>query len=140
MTHLQRTNSELRINSEILEIINRIDNRNKPLVNLIPITIMKKQKSCFCFCQSSSIDEHVYCPICFESIPNRNIFITSCNHTFCISCVTEYINHQTLLPTFKNLICPYCRQEITEFKINDKKHVRILQYATINSINKKIKK
>lgn len=137
MIHLQRTNSELRINSEILDIINRIDNRNKPLVKFIPITIMKKQKSCFCFCQSSSIDEHVSCPICLDSIPNCNIFITSCNHTFCVSCVTEYINNQTILPTFKNLICPYCRQEITEFKINDKKHVRILQYATINSINKK---
>ena len=47
MNHLQRTNSELRINSEILEIINRIERRNKPLVKLIPITIMKKKKSFF---------------------------------------------------------------------------------------------
>jgi hypothetical protein len=135
MTHLQRTNTENRINSELLEII--ANHKNTPLLKLIPITIMKQNKSsCFCFCQSSS-DEHVSCPICFESIPNQNIFITSCNHTFCVSCISEYIKYQKKIPSFKQLSCPLCKQEITEFKINNKKHIRILQLATLPSINKK---
>jgi hypothetical protein len=136
MTHLQRTNSENRINHELLDII--ANHKNQPILKLIPITIIKKKKSssCFCFCQSS-IDEDVSCPICFESIPNQNIFITSCNHTFCISCITEYIKYQKNSPSLKHLTCPLCRQEINEFKINNKKHIRILQLATLNSINRK---
>jgi hypothetical protein len=130
MTHLQRTNS---LNSELLQII--ANHKNTPLLKFIPITIMKKNKSCFCFCQSSS-DEHVSCPICIESIPNQNIFITSCNHTFCVSCIIEYIKYQKKIPSFKQLSCPLCRQEITEFKINHKKHIRLLQFATLSSFVK----
>ena len=105
MTHLQRTNSELRINSEILEIINRIERRNKPLVKLIPITIMKKKKSCFCFCRSSSIDETVSCPVCLE---NKNIIILNCNHKICNECwyiITEKGNDDY---NYKS-VCPLCR-------------------------------
>lgn len=41
------------------------------------------------------------CPICYESIPNENVFITPCNHVICSECTKRCQNN-----------CPLCRQEM----------------------------
>jgi hypothetical protein len=41
------------------------------------------------------------CPVCYESIPNNNLFITPCKHTMCSMCASKCSNS-----------CPLCRQEL----------------------------
>ena len=52
--------------------------------------------------------ETIICPICMESISTPKIIITKCNHSFCDSCITEYIHmsHTT------RCVCPMCRDPI----------------------------
>lgn len=50
------------------------------------------------------------CPICLDVINNDNYCTTNCNHTFCISCLVEYINN--LRPINNNNLCPYCKNTI----------------------------
>jgi hypothetical protein len=44
------------------------------------------------------------CPICFEQIPDIPVTL-SCNHTFCTSCIYEWLDRQ-------HKTCPVCRDEI----------------------------
>ena len=41
------------------------------------------------------------CPVCYEEIKNKDIFITPCNHHICNNCTTKCKNS-----------CPMCRQEM----------------------------
>lgn len=48
------------------------------------------------------------CPICLDTIKDKNYVITKCNHKFCFSCLSTCCNI--------NNKCPLCREEIKEFK------------------------
>jgi hypothetical protein len=45
------------------------------------------------------------CPVCYESIPNDNLFVTPCNHILCTECSSKCNNS-----------CPLCRQELCFIK------------------------
>lgn len=47
-----------------------------------------------------------HCPICFEDQPKSLMLSTGCNHNFCMSCISKYLN-QTQAPR-----CPLCRSNI----------------------------
>ena len=49
------------------------------------------------------------CPICYETIQDKNVIITNCNHTFCSNCILR-------LNRTSNS-CPLCRAELTTFPI-----------------------
>lgn len=46
------------------------------------------------------------CPICLKKLGNKNIFVTSCGHVFCGSCMIANMNFTDR--------CPLCRQNITD--------------------------
>ena len=45
------------------------------------------------------------CPICFETIPSKNLFVSDCGHSFCLSCVKQIHKNE----------CPMCRHTIGPF-------------------------
>jgi energy-converting hydrogenase A subunit M len=45
------------------------------------------------------------CPICFETIPSKNLFVSECGHSFCLSCVKQIHKNE----------CPMCRHSIGPF-------------------------
>lgn len=51
-----------------------------------------------------------FCPICLDSIQNtkKDVRKTICNHTFCSSCITEWLT--------KKPICPLCNHVLVEKK------------------------
>jgi NADH pyrophosphatase NudC (nudix superfamily) len=50
----------------------------------------------------------VHCAICLESMKNKSIVQTSCDHTFCLNCVehNKHYNKHT------GNLCPICRNDI----------------------------
>ena len=44
------------------------------------------------------------CPICLDNIGETNSCVTSCNHSFCLSCLSISLQN--------NVSCPLCRSEI----------------------------
>ncbi len=54
------------------------------------------------------------CPICYEEIDCLKL---ECGHSFCTECLASSMQHfDTINECF---MCPYCRQEITDFKNDD---------------------
>jgi ATP-dependent 26S proteasome regulatory subunit len=53
-------------------------------------------------------ENEVHCAICLESMKNKSIVKTSCNHTFCLNCVerNKYSNKHT------GNLCPICRNKM----------------------------
>ena len=45
------------------------------------------------------------CPICFETIPSKKLFVSDCGHSFCLSCVKQIHKNE----------CPMCRHTIGPF-------------------------
>lgn len=56
----------------------------------------------------STLEE--YCPICLGSFKNP-ILIECCNNIFCMECIIRNLMH-------KNLVCPFCKEDINIQKIN----------------------
>ena len=54
--------------------------------------------------------EDEFCPICLDSICNtkKDVRKTMCNHTFCSSCITEWLT--------KKPVCPLCNHVLVEKK------------------------
>jgi NADH pyrophosphatase NudC (nudix superfamily) len=50
----------------------------------------------------------IHCAICLESMKNKSIVQTSCNHTFCLNCVEQnkHCNKST------GNLCSICRNDI----------------------------
>lgn len=61
-----------------------------------------KQKVC------EDDEKEICCAICLESMENKSIVKTSCNHTFCLNCITNNTHHN------KNTgqLCTICRNDI----------------------------
>jgi hypothetical protein len=53
----------------------------------------------------------ILCPICFDSIEQKNICKTDCNHEFCKDCVDKTLRDNILLKTHSE--CPLCRNTIS---------------------------
>ena len=51
------------------------------------------------------------CPICYEDIDCIKL---ECDHSFCIDCLASSMQHFDISNEY--FMCPYCRQEITDFK------------------------
>ena len=49
------------------------------------------------------------CPICYETIKNKNFIVTNCNHTFCSNCILR-LNRSSNS-------CPLCRADLTNIPI-----------------------
>ena len=49
------------------------------------------------------------CPICYETIQNKNYIVTNCNHKFCSNCILR-LNRSSNS-------CPLCRANLTNFPI-----------------------
>ena len=49
------------------------------------------------------------CPICYETIQNKNFIVTKCNHTFCSNCILR-LNRSSNS-------CPLCRADLTNIPI-----------------------
>lgn len=52
------------------------------------------------------------CCVCWEELQTRNVCITKCGHSFCLSCMLNCMNY--------NNTCPYCRTELKESKTEPK--------------------
>lgn len=50
------------------------------------------------------------CPICKEIMSDKDLCVTSCNHTFCLSCLLKHLN--------KSQLCPLCNGVIKEKEPN----------------------
>lgn len=50
----------------------------------------------------------VECPICKESLSDKNVCNTKCGHTYCMNCIIKHSNNDKR--------CPLCRKEV--FEIN----------------------
>ena len=50
------------------------------------------------------------CSICLEDFNNSEIFTTTCNHKFCIGCITRWVHI--------NKSCPLCRTSINNIPIH----------------------
>lgn len=60
---------------------------------------------------SSNISDNDKCPICLETLQNKNLTITKCGHKFCHTCLDEH--------SCKDSACPICRTDMeTNTKIN----------------------
>lgn len=51
------------------------------------------------------------CIVCYNTIENRNICTTNCNHIYCKSCLNEWFNRG-------NVDCPMCREPVKSY-LND---------------------
>jgi len=54
------------------------------------------------------IDHDEVCAICYDSMKNKSTVRTSCNHTFCLNCVT--MNKECNVNT--GSLCTICRNDI----------------------------
>lgn len=51
------------------------------------------------------------CSICLDTINDKDLYQTSCNHTFHRSCIQKWVQ--------KHLSCPLCRTDIIDHECND---------------------
>jgi hypothetical protein len=74
--------------------------------------------------------EEISCSICLEDYNNEYTYKTECNHSFCKSCLDDWLSRG-------NKKCPLCRQEINEYRDMDK-HYKLVIYdrGTINPENR----
>lgn len=71
--------------------------------------------------QLSNADHVLECSICFEALDgtkDQNLFITPCDHIFCLTCIAKSL--------LRSNLCPYCRSDIGD--------------SIKNEVNERIKK
>jgi hypothetical protein len=69
---------------------------------------------------------HENCSICLEPIKKSNLGVTSCNHTFCYSCIKRNLQN--------SLHCPNCRKKLS---VNDIFHgINCASFTYLNGNNK----
>ena len=77
------------------------------------------------------------CAICLEKLKSNNTIKTSCNHYFCISCVSKQLNSEN------NMKCSLCRKPLSVKKdmcqlVNKPKNIsgKVGKIFTFKNINK----
>ena len=68
------------------------------------INLFKKLKT-YLSQKSTFKEQELECPICLESLKQKNIHITKCKHVFHRKCINEW--------TSKRPYCPLCRKKLT---------------------------
>lgn len=67
------------------------------------------------------------CVICRDSVKVINNVKTSCNHTFCLSCLLEHLK--------VNNSCPCCRSSIETIRTNNFKQLSINDVSNLTQLN-----
>ncbi|KAI5951962.1 RAD5 [Candida jiufengensis] len=85
------------------------------------------------------IKEENECSICTTSpIPQNELTITPCGHTFCFSCILEHLDFQS--DSNRPKLCPNCREPISKYKLfrvrNQKVTSKEIKFHTQSSTNK----
>jgi hypothetical protein len=93
------------ISERQLEIDNYDKTRSPKKFNIVAKLKEDKDESC------------IDCPICFDSIPKKDMITTNCNHDYCGACLTNYFNG---LSCTKDPSCPLCREQITQLQFKNK--------------------
>ncbi len=52
----------------------------------------------------------VYCSICLDDVPIGDIYITPCDHEFCVKCLFGYLHSAPA--NARKIQCPLCRTDI----------------------------
>uniref|UniRef100_A0A0N5BGV1 RING-type E3 ubiquitin transferase n=1 Tax=Strongyloides papillosus TaxID=174720 RepID=A0A0N5BGV1_STREA len=52
------------------------------------------------------------CPICFEDMKSNNAGALSCGHTYCYTCISEWLTKFSPM-----LICPICKSDISSSNV-----------------------
>jgi hypothetical protein len=61
------------------------------------------------------------CAICMETQPAMESVVLKCKHTFCYSCISNYITHNK--QNHKKSCCALCRESFTTLEIPDLNHM-----------------
>jgi hypothetical protein len=64
--------------------------------------------------EESQMNETLDCPICLNSHTIDNVFITNCNHSFCLECMKQH------LKTDVECKCPMCRTKVTTLDLKQR--------------------
>ncbi|KAI5960598.1 RAD5 [Candida pseudojiufengensis] len=85
------------------------------------------------------IKEENECSICTTSpIPQSELTITPCGHTFCISCILEHLDFQS--DSNRPKLCPNCREPISKYKLFRVRNQKVLsneiRFHTQSTTNK----
>jgi len=70
-----------------------------------------------CKNQNEPLPENNDCIICYETCQKNNAIYTNCKHSYCLSCITTYMENKR--SSFNKPNCPMCRTQITEFNTYD---------------------
>ena len=62
----------------------------------------------------------IYCSICLDIVFIDSVYITHCNHEFCIKCLFDYLQHDKFRNA-KVIPCPLCRANIIDILQNPPK-------------------
>ena len=73
--------------------------------------------------------ENEICSICLETI--QIPVLTTCKHIFCRRCILTYYLKYRLLHEDKNVMCPNCREDITEDTFPVIIHKKDLEYPIV---------
>ena len=66
--------------------------------------------------QEQKNDDKCDCPICYDSIPKKDMITTNCEHDYCGICLTNYFDS---LAVTKVPSCPLCRKQITQLQFKN---------------------
>jgi hypothetical protein len=87
--------------------------------NINNINISRKVPECITINsipKTSKHDTSKDCIICLEEFTSEKMYLTNCNHYYCIECLHKYFksNNNNIHTTPTNTKCPMCRENITE--------------------------
>lgn len=116
-------------NLEEIEIIINQRNLNTTSSNEISPTVISndktKENNTMITNLNDDYDSNNECPICFNTIPKEQLYITNCNHVFCKSCLDKWFNKS-------KFNCPSCRKNIYYVKyLNELIKLVIIKNQTI---------
>jgi len=91
-----------------LELDEQEKNRHPRKFNIETKLVQEQEQE-----QQQQNDDKCDCPICYDSIPKKEMIITNCEHDYCGTCLTNYFGSLavTKLPS-----CPLCREQITQLQ------------------------
>jgi hypothetical protein len=94
-------------------VTNGVGERNSQVATPPSKLVVKRLEAlCQNVVETSPVVEENLCPICFSTISIKSPSITtSCNHTFCKSCLQKVFDHSNHDNTC-TIACPICRGEI----------------------------
>jgi uncharacterized paraquat-inducible protein A len=78
---------------------------------------------------NENMNKNDTCIICYNTIDEKNLCKTNCNHIYCLNCLNTWLNRG-------NIDCPMCRLNIKSYKNNDiQNHIVVLNTSPENLNN-----